>query len=547
VLLALRASEAAMAAGRVHRAMALAQSQLEALDDQAPSATRATVLLTLASVALVMDTPMDVLALTNEALELVPAEPPSKLRAKAMSLHARANLDAYRRDDAARWANEATEMATELGLPMVLAEAATTRAYLDRRAGDAKSSRETLQAVASKARANADVSSELRSLYGLGALAFETGDLPGARQAFSEAVAVAVARGRPWAPYALEARQQGANVAYIQGDWDDAEVLTDVRGVAPPAAAEALLAAQALPVLVGRGQARALELVDVVRPWWDRDGVVAICSAPMIDGFGDADDLQAATAVHDDIITAVTTLWKRPSLQAQVRMAALLLGQLSARTSRVGSADRVVLARRGDDVAERGMAAASWTREPQGRPGPEGAAWAARLSAEHARLRWLTGVGAPEAGELVASWERTVAAFETFGHVYETARSQARLGAVLQAAGRGDEAEPLLASARATALRLGARPLLAELDRLGATPRGRQPADAEAGGPGALTAREREVLELVGLGRSNGEIGQQLFISTKTVSVHVSNILAKLGASGRTEAAAIARRQGLLR
>jgi DNA-binding NarL/FixJ family response regulator len=47
-------------------------------------------------------------------------------------------------------------------------------------------------------------------------------------------------------------------------------------------------------------------------------------------------------------------------------------------------------------------------------------------------------------------------------------------------------------------------------------------------------------------GRTNGEIGRQLFISTKTVSVHVSNILGKLGASGRTEAAAIARRDGLL-
>ncbi len=54
------------------------------------------------------------------------------------------------------------------------------------------------------------------------------------------------------------------------------------------------------------------------------------------------------------------------------------------------------------------------------------------------------------------------------------------------------------------------------------------------------------MLELVSLGRSNREIGQQLFISTKTVSVHVSNILAKLGAAGRTEAAALARRQGLI-
>lgn len=51
---------------------------------------------------------------------------------------------------------------------------------------------------------------------------------------------------------------------------------------------------------------------------------------------------------------------------------------------------------------------------------------------------------------------------------------------------------------------------------------------------------------LVAQGRSNGQIGKQLFISAKTVSVHVSNILAKLGASGRTGATALARDRGLL-
>ncbi|HET6920242.1 MAG TPA: response regulator transcription factor, partial [Jiangellaceae bacterium] len=61
-----------------------------------------------------------------------------------------------------------------------------------------------------------------------------------------------------------------------------------------------------------------------------------------------------------------------------------------------------------------------------------------------------------------------------------------------------------------------------------------------------LTAREREVLRLVAAGRSNRQIGQALFISTKTASVHVSNILAKLGASGRVEAAAIAHRERLV-
>ena len=59
-----------------------------------------------------------------------------------------------------------------------------------------------------------------------------------------------------------------------------------------------------------------------------------------------------------------------------------------------------------------------------------------------------------------------------------------------------------------------------------------------------LTDREREVLLLVAAGHSNPEIAKALFISAKTASVHVSNILAKLGVSGRVEAAAVVHRLG---
>jgi DNA-binding CsgD family transcriptional regulator len=61
-----------------------------------------------------------------------------------------------------------------------------------------------------------------------------------------------------------------------------------------------------------------------------------------------------------------------------------------------------------------------------------------------------------------------------------------------------------------------------------------------------LTPREREVLALVAEGRTNRQVGEVLFISEKTASVHVSRLLAKLGASTRGEAAAVARRMGLL-
>jgi DNA-binding NarL/FixJ family response regulator len=60
-----------------------------------------------------------------------------------------------------------------------------------------------------------------------------------------------------------------------------------------------------------------------------------------------------------------------------------------------------------------------------------------------------------------------------------------------------------------------------------------------------LTRREVEVLALVAEGRTNRQIGQALFITPKTASVHVSRILAKLGVAGRGEAAAVAHRLGL--
>jgi len=64
--------------------------------------------------------------------------------------------------------------------------------------------------------------------------------------------------------------------------------------------------------------------------------------------------------------------------------------------------------------------------------------------------------------------------------------------------------------------------------------------------PYGLTDRELLVLRLLAAGRSNGEIAAELFITRKTASVHVSNILRKLGVSGRVEAAAFAERAGIL-
>ncbi len=101
-------------------------------------------------------------------------------------------------------------------------------------------------------------------------------------------------------------------------------------------------------------------------------------------------------------------------------------------------------------------------------------------------------------------------------------------------------ATELVASARSDAASLGAQLLVRWCDEL------RPPAVRATVRPGGLTAREVEVLRLVAEGRSNSQVGQALVISTKTASVHVSNIIAKLRVTSRGEAAAWAYSHGAI-
>jgi DNA-binding NarL/FixJ family response regulator len=164
-----------------------------------------------------------------------------------------------------------------------------------------------------------------------------------------------------------------------------------------------------------------------------------------------------------------------------------------------------------------------------------------RVGAELLRWRWAADIDPPSQQELVDAWREVERDFEAFGAPYELASVRATLAEILTATGDPAGAGAATQAALEVADGLGAGPLLRRLGRAPAT-RATSATPARV----SLTPRESEILALVAQGRTNGEIGRQLFISTKTVSVHVSNILGKLGASGRTEAAAIARRDGLL-
>ena len=174
-------------------------------------------------------------------------------------------------------------------------------------------------------------------------------------------------------------------------------------------------------------------------------------------------------------------------------------------------------------------------------PGVDTPVWRALSSAElaaqaHQVQKWSTSIALLEEG--------------LEGFAYERAWALYRLGQAQIAAGAPD-ATSTLRSAQAQAEHLRALPLLrriVEVIRAGQNhaPTGGVSRRPNPGNPFGLTGREHEVLSLVSAGLSNSDIAKRLFISPKTVSVHISNILGKLGVTNRGQAAEKARQLGLL-
>jgi DNA-binding CsgD family transcriptional regulator len=130
---------------------------------------------------------------------------------------------------------------------------------------------------------------------------------------------------------------------------------------------------------------------------------------------------------------------------------------------------------------------------------------------------------------------RAVAGWDERGRIWEATWARLDLGSCLVRASRHAEAMPLLRDVEATAERLGSTPLLDRVRELTARARSRG-TEHEPWRP--LTAREFEIARLVADGMTNGEIGEALGLSPRTVGAHVEHILAKLGATRRTEIAA---------
>jgi DNA-binding CsgD family transcriptional regulator len=476
------------------------------------------------------------------AIDALPEEPPRWERARSLATYAQTLLTADDLSPAQKWALKARDASRAAGAQSPEADALVTLGQLEERYGRIPEAIELFTQAHRQAQEAGVLGVHLRAAFQLARINLERGDLARAGATAHDGLQRAEEAGLLLAPYGLDLQYLHYLAHFNDGDWDHAQQVADGFPVRVTTDREAVLSAMALFIDVARGSdATVADRRTWLEPFWPAENFSAFIGRGLL-------------AEH--------ALWRGDTAAALAEVTACIKSELDylggygpplIRVAAVGlaaQADRASQARAGGDAAAEAAAiegarelietarqGASFPRRPKWVLGVDGRAWLARAEAE-----WLRAQGDNDP----AAW---AAVLNTFGpaFVYEAARSRWRLAEALLETGRRDEAQHEWRLGIEAAERLGARPLLAALAGLGR--RGRLARDQERpGGPSVLrglTARELEVLRLMAAGRTNREIASELFIAPKTASVHVSNILGKLGAASRTEAAAIAHAEGI--
>jgi DNA-binding CsgD family transcriptional regulator len=475
------------------------------------------------------------LAAFERAVELVPAEPPSPERAYALGSLAGGLMVAGRHAESLPICEQALALARHVGAREAEVRALTVLggdlAYLGRGDEGVAYFREALQLA--------------ERIGGI--------DLERAYVNFTDALTML---GRPresarLGRAALEAlHRYGIESSVLVsnqteallaiGEWDEAERLSAAALRRITSSFPSVLLMFRAAVEIGRGEfdaARAhLDAADATLP---EDRLLGLYDAHRADlalwerRWTDAEAaIQAGlawTRGREAAQTRVEVCAK--GLHAQAELAALARARRDADAIR----DRLGRARKLLTVARRAAAEVSAIT-----PNVDG--WSALAEAEHARVR---GEARPE------EWAQAAATWDRLERPPTAAYCRWRQAEALVAAGASRvEASVPLREAHALAARIGAKPLAEELERLAERARlDLAPPDARSAERKqemeqilGLTPREAEVLKLIARGYTNREIAEALVISVKTAGVHVSNILRKLDAHNRVEAAAIAHR-----
>jgi DNA-binding CsgD family transcriptional regulator/tetratricopeptide (TPR) repeat protein/Mrp family chromosome partitioning ATPase len=498
------------------------------------------------------------LAAAQAAVDALPPDPPRWEYARALATHARALLSLPDKEPARSRAKQARTAAKAAGAPWVEADALVTLGLISERSGKIADAISLFTRAHREAAVAKVLGVELRAAFQLARVQLEQGDLAGASGTAHEGTSRARAAGLGLAPYGYDLQYLHFLAHYSDGAWDHAQQIAEGFAVRVTSVHEARLSAMALFVAVARGLSHDVdERLGWLEPMFARDSFTEYVARGLLAERalwqGDA---ATAVAEIEATIRAVDSWDEGYRGPYVIRVAAVGIGALAdiaAGARAAGENERAASAVEAASAMLRiARAGAANPRSPDYELGVDGRGWLARAEAE-----WLRASG----GNDPAAWQRVVGAFG-MGFVYETARSRWRLAEALAESGDREAARQEWLLAAAAADQLHAAPLQAALADLGRRARIGSSAAGAGAGPGqaggqpwagsrgrgplaGLTERELEVLQLLAAGHSNKEIGSELFISPKTASVHVSNILAKLSAGSRTEAAAIAHGQGL--
>ncbi|MEO6206382.1 MAG: LuxR C-terminal-related transcriptional regulator [Candidatus Limnocylindrales bacterium] len=586
VALSLRAAEAAFAAGRTARAAAYLESTIAATDPREDRSQLALIHDRLGQFRRVAGDAGGALTARRRAVELLPTGV-SAARAKVMAGLAQVLMLEGTFSEAERLAREAIAIAQASEPPARSVELhATTTLGVSLGWRDDP---ETAVAVLSDARGMAEELGDLDELFRVYANLTTVLDLAGRREdavnVASEGIQAARAAGLE-AVYGNFLRGNAADSLFLLGRWKEARALSMTALEWLPAGVNFLntlvsLATVEIELSAGEGAGRLLgqtmlELEAV------RDAQQAVplhlAAASYALWRGDIADARRATdrgwslarETEDWILAArtaatVVEVDAAAAVEARERRDLSALAAARERTQEVIRTAEAIL-------RHHGVASTMGSRRLAD-------AWMASARAFGRRV---------DGRDDASTWDAVGRLWASLGVPYETARAhwrgaEAHLNSGAGRAGRADARVPLLKAVR-IALELGAQPLLRELRDLAAraiiplppevdatladptdvrapigvmavvSAQAEDMARGLAGPPDepprrdtfGLSSRESEVLVQIARGRTNREIGERLFISQKTVGVHVGNILAKLGVSGRVEAAAVAIRLDLM-
>ncbi|HEX6867630.1 MAG TPA: LuxR C-terminal-related transcriptional regulator, partial [Candidatus Limnocylindrales bacterium] len=547
-----RAAEAAWLAGDARRGVALRREAVAALGPDADPIRLGSALERLGRALWVNTETEPALEALERAVAVMPTDPPTAELARVLSGYGQILMLLDRWTESLALCERAVAIARLVGARQVEGHALNTMgldlSVMGRCAESARASDEALAI----AREVADADDIGRGYVNRAESLRYCGDVRGAAQAVHEGIAVTDDVGI-LRTYGGFIRANGVAYAYDLGEWVEANRLAEGSIATVPAGIHLRRygLTRWLPLLVGQGDPRAEPLLA------ELGGIVE----------GRPVETQFTTPYR--IATAEAALWRgdpdrafETARQGIAESHAREWPRDHMRLYRLGmraAADRAEVARARRDATAEGEAVSDGAElkaaleafvsgsfaDRTGLAAGETQAEVATTEAEHRRLLRQPAE---------STWAEAAARWSARGNAYLVAYCTWRDAEARLTAGDRPGATTALADAHAIAERLGAAPLRAAIEGLatrsrldisgdttGAVPAVVEPPDD----PFGLTRRERDVLPLLVKGRTNRQIAEELFISENTAGVHVSNILGKLGATTRTEAAGIAARLGL--